>query len=350
MLKNLTNESFRLGVITFHPQSDYLIESIDQMYSIKVPKGFLFQLKANKRFMRHFQDMFRTHLLVAGDPWESFFASVLFSKLTRIRLRIQVQVHGDIGNQLWISHNWRNRIRSVVSFLTFKLATEVRATSKTQAAHLVTKYGVDSKKIHVIPVPSFYESNGNFPESKSLRPKSLGLVGRLEHDRGLDSFVELVAKLGKVNHDFFVVVAGSGKLRSKLQKSLELHLPTSRIKFLGEVEPSDMEITWNMLGILVSCAPTESYGRAMRESLVNGIPVWATPSTGSAELSKLARQGMRILNLADTPEALNKKFEELLVYDVDESLRKALIDSDRKLISELVSSWVPSSNNGLTTK
>ena len=59
---------------------------------------------------------------------------------------------------------------------------------------------------------------------------------------------------------------------------------------------------------------------------------------------------MRILNLSDTPEALNRNFEEFLVYDVDESLRKALIDSDRKLISELVSSWVPSSNNGLTNE
>ena len=347
-LSKLTNESFKLGVMTFHSRSDYSIESIEHLYVIKVPKGILLRRRTLKRFIRHFKEMFKTHLLVAGDPWESFLASVLFSKMIRSSLRIQVQVHGDIGNRLWISNNWRNRIRSVVSFATLKFATEIRATSDLQANLLSKSYRVDREKIRVIPVPSFYLYDDLVSNSTSVRPKSLGLVGRIEHDRGLDSFVELTVKLAKVNPIFSIVVVGSGGLRFKLEKSLGQHLPSSRIAFLGELDPANMEAAWNLVGVLVSCAPTESYGRAMRESLANGIPVWATPSSGSIELSRSVGNGLEFLNLSDSPEVLNSKFEQLIVRDVDESLRKELINADRELITELIFNWVPTLHRGAT--
>jgi glycosyltransferase involved in cell wall biosynthesis len=343
-LSNLTDKSFKLGVITIHSRNDDLIEPIEHLYSIKVPKSILFRHRTLKSFIRHFKEMFRTQLLVAGDPWESFLASVMFSKMIRSSLRIQVQVHGDIGNRLWISHNWRNRIRSVVSFATLRFATEIRATSDLQANLLSKSYRVDRKKIRVIPVPSFYLYDDSVTNSTPVRPKSLGLVGRIEHDRGLDSFVELTVKLAKVNPDFSVVVVGSGNLRSKLEKDLEQHLPLNRIAFTGELDPANMQVAWNLVGVLVSCAPAESYGRVMRESLANGVPVWATPSSGSIELFQSAGHGMKILDLSDSPEVLNRIFEQLLVYEVDEKVRKQLIDKDRELIPKLLLSWVSSIN------
>ena len=104
-LKNDTHEHFRLGVISFHSQNDFSIKLIDNLYIIKIPKNLLFRKRTQKRFTMHYRKMFNTHLLIAGDPWESFLSAVLFSKMIKIHPRIQVQAHGDFGNRAWINLN-----------------------------------------------------------------------------------------------------------------------------------------------------------------------------------------------------------------------------------------------------
>ena len=346
MLMKFSQDELKLGVISFQSQKGFSIELIDNLYSIKISRSLIFQRNARKSFAREYNALFNTHLLIAGDPWESFLSAVLFSKMTDRNSRIQVQAHGDIGNRLWINLNWRNRIRSLIAFLSLRFATEIRATTELQASQITSQYGVDPKRIFVVPVPSFYFSDEVALTLNSARPNSLGLVGRIEHDRGLDTFVELTKKLAQVNQDFSVVVVGSGNSRDKLENKLAQFLPPSRISFLGNLDPVNMYKAWNELGVLVSCAPAESYGRSMRESLVHGIPVWATQSSGAIDLFKTARDGMEILNLTDSAEELNETYEQLLVRNIDVSLKTALLNSDQQVISNLVSSWLESPVNG----
>jgi glycosyltransferase involved in cell wall biosynthesis len=345
-LTRVSQDGLKLGVISFRSRKSFSIELVDNLYSIKISKSLIFQRKARKSFASEYKALFNTHLLIAGDPWESFLSAVLFSKMTSRNSRIQVQAHGDIGNRLWINLNWRNRIRSLIAFLSLRFATEIRATTELQAKQLTTQYGVDPKRIFVVPVPSFYFSDEVALTLNSTRPNSLGLVGRIEHDRGLDTFVELTRKLAQVNQDFSVVVVGSGNSRDKLENKLAQFLHPSRISFLGNIDPVNMYKAWNKLGVLVSCAPAESYGRAMRESLVHGIPVWATESSGAIDLFKTASDGMEILNLRDSAEELNETYGQLLVRSIDASLQMELLKSDQQVISNLVSSWLESPVNG----
>ncbi len=341
-LTKVSQDRLKLGVISFQSRDGFSIELIDNVYSIKISKSLIFQRRAWQSFVIEYKALFSTHLLIAGDPWESFLSAVLFSRMTSRNSRIQVQAHGDIGNRLWINLNWRNRIRSLIAFLTLRFAREIRATTELQAEQLTSQYGVDPKRILVVPVPSFYFSHEVALTLNSARPNTLGLVGRIEHDRGLDTFVDLTRKLAQVNQDFSVVVVGSGNSRDKLENRLAQFLPPSRISFLGDIDPVNMYKAWNKLGVLVSCAPAESYGRAMRESLVHGIPVWATQSSGAIDLFKIARGGMEFLNLTDSAEVLNETYGRLLLRGIDPSLQTALLKSDQQVISKLVSSWLES--------
>lgn len=346
ILSKVTQDGLKLGVISFHSRKSFSIELIDNLYSIKIPRSLIFRRHIQNRFTTEYNVLFDTHLLIAGDPWESFLSAVLFSKMIRRKTRIQVQAHGDIGNRIWITLNWRNRIRSLFASLSLKCATEIRATTELQAIHLSSQYGVDPKKIFVIPVPSFYFSDEMALTLKSARPNTLGLVGRIEHDRGLDTFVTLTRKLAQVNHNFSVVIVGSGNSRDKLENELAQFLPQSRISFLGNINPVNMREAWNKLGVLVSCAPAESYGRAMRESLVHGVPVWATQSSGAIELFKTAGGGMEILNITASSEELDETFGKLLERTIDARLQAALVNSDQEVISKLVSSWLEAPVSG----
>ena len=57
------------------------------------------------------QEKYNIRVLVAGDPWESFWAARLISFLQKSFTPIQVQVHGDFANPGWKRINLRNRIR-----------------------------------------------------------------------------------------------------------------------------------------------------------------------------------------------------------------------------------------------
>ncbi len=341
-LINLAQNRFRLGVISFHSQADFVIELVDNLYLIKIPKSLIIRRRTQRRFTRKYKSLFNTHLLIAGDPWESFLSAALFSRIIASNPRIQVQAHGDIGNRVWINLNWRNRIRSYFAYFSLKSATEIRATTELQANQLTSQYGVDRDKVFVIPVPSFYFGDEIMPKLNSVRPNALGLVGRIDHDRGLDNFVELTRKLVQVNQNFSIVVVGSGHLREKLEADLRQYLRRNRILFLGNIDPVIMHKVWDKIGVLVSCAPAESYGRAMRESLVHGIPVWAIKSSGAIDLAQTAGNSMKFLDLADSAEELNSTFEHLLKQSVDVRLQKVLVESDQELIYKLVSSWVTS--------
>ncbi len=345
-LEKVTRDGFKLGVISFHPHSNFSIELIDNLYSIKIPRDLILRRKTQKRFTMQFTSFFNVHLLIAGDPWESFFSAVLFSKMIQSNPRIQVQAHGDIGNRDWINLNWRNRIRSCIACFTLKAATEIRAVTELQANQLSNQYDIQRDKIFVIPVPSFYFRDEVSPSPSTVRPNTIGLIGRIQHDRGLDAFVELTRKLAQLNHDFSVLVVGTGDLREKLEGDLGQYLTPKRISFLGNIEPTNMHKVWSKLGVLVSCAPAESYGRAMRESLVHGVPVWATKSSCAIDLSTTAGEAMRFLNLADSAAELNQTFKELVQQRIDVRLQADLLKSDRAVISKLIASWIDPPANG----
>jgi len=50
-------------------------------------------------------------LMVASDPWESFWTCFFLAKLMRRNTPIQMQIHGDIADPLWRKINWRNKVR-----------------------------------------------------------------------------------------------------------------------------------------------------------------------------------------------------------------------------------------------
>jgi hypothetical protein len=62
---------------------------------------------------------------------------------------------------------------------------------------------------------------------------------------------------------------------------------------------------WQDIGVLVSTAPSESYGRTIRESLAQGVPVWAFTSTGVTQLMDICPTGwLAIINIEDSPASL----------------------------------------------
>jgi glycosyltransferase involved in cell wall biosynthesis len=298
--------------------------------------SYMFAKKAHK-FIKI--NNLKVKLLVAGDPWESYWSAYFLNRFLDKKMPIQIQVHGDIADPRWRRINLRNRIRFSLAKLSLPKASSVRAVTKYQAENLVNAFGIKKERIVVIPVP--INVMGKLLASKSDRPKTIGLIGRIHQDRGVWKFIKLVGILNLSSKDFKVVVIGDGPSKDKFLMKLSSVFSKNRIIYLGQLPESELLKAWKKIGVLVSMAPVESYGRVMRESLIAGVPVWATSSAGVRDLMDNCKKGeVRLLDLSKSDASLDKDFNSLFKTKVSSDFSKRFIKENNTYAAKLASSWI----------
>jgi glycosyltransferase involved in cell wall biosynthesis len=261
------------------------------------------------------------------------------NKFLNKKIPIQIQIHGDIADPRWRRISYRNRIRYLLAKLSLPKAVSVRAVTKYQAENLVNTFGIKKEKIVVVPVPITIASK--LVALKSDRPKTIGLIGRIHQDRGIWDFINLIRILNSSSKDFKVVVVGDGPSKDKFLFKLESVIPKNRIIFLSQLPQSELRKAWKKIGVLVSMAPVESYGRVMRESLIAGVPVWATPSAGVKDLMDNCKKGeVKLLDLSKSNASLDKDFNSLLKVRVSSDFSKKFIKENNTYAAKLASSWI----------
>jgi len=278
-------------------------------------------------------------LLLAGDSWESYWSVYFLNKFLNKKIPIQIQIHGDIADPRWRKINLRNRIRFLLAKFSLTKAINVRAVTKYQAKNLVKAFGIKRERMVVVPVPINVLSI-KVP-LKSDRPKAIGLVGRIHQDRGIWEFITLIRILNSSSKDFKVVVIGDGPSKVEFLLKLGSVIPKNRIIYLGQLPESELRKVWKTIGVLVSMAPVESYGRVMRESLIAGVPVWATASAGVKDLMDNRKKGeVKLLDLSKNDASLDKDFNSLLKTKISSDFTKRFVKENNTYAAKLASSWI----------
>ena len=302
--------------------------------------SYMFAKKAHK-FIKI--NNLKVKLLVASDPWESFWSAYFLSKFLNKRIPIQIQVHGDIADPRWRRINLRNRIRFSLAKFSLPKASSVRAVTKYQAENLVNTFGIKREKIVVVPVPITVASK--LIALKSERPKTIGLIGRIHQDRGIWEFIKLVRILNSSSKDFKVVVIGDGPSKDKFLLKLSSVISKNRIIYLGQLPESELLKAWKKIGVLVSMALVESYGRVIRESLISGVPVWAIDSAGVKDLMDNCKKGeVKLLDVSKSDTTLDKNFKSLLKTKVGSDFSKRFIKENNTYAAKLANSWINTIN------
>ena len=302
--------------------------------------SYMFAKKVNKYVKTN---NLNVRLLVAGDPWESYWSAYFLNKFLNKKIPIQIQVHGDIADPRWRRINLRNRFRYSLAKLSLSKASSVRAVTKSQAENLVKAFSIEKEKIIVVPVPITVISKS--VSLKSERPKTIGFVGRIHQDRGIWEFIKLVSILNLSTKDFKVDVIGDGPSKDKFLLKLSSVISKKRIIYRGQLPENELRKAWKRIGVLVSMAPVESYGRVIRESLIAGVPVWAIASTGVKDLMDNCKKGeVKILDLNKSDASLSKDFRSLLKTKVSSDFSKRFIKENNTYTAKLAISWINTMN------
>ena len=282
-------------------------------------------------------------IITCSDPWVSYFYAHI-SSISRVksigkkRIPFQLQVHADFFAPKWSSAGLVPLVKSVLSRFAIKRADQIRCVSKSIAADIVNRFNVPISKVISIPVPLNVRAT-EFPAGMEL-PLSIGFVGRIHFERGLNVFSEIATELTKIEPNLRVVIAGDGPERESFLKQLQSKMPASNIEFLGQLNLIQMEGAWGKIGILLSTAPTESYGRSTREALMHGIPVWGVPSRGISEL--IAEAGsvlVRELNVQLSTSDLEVTLRELLALQRDKGYYTEYLQLRKEIVNDIGSAW-----------
>lgn len=342
--KELANKSiaFKLIILTTTTKQKLATNSGNQLgiYQISKPthNPVMFAFKAKKLLKKY---KFDIKLLVAGDPWESFWSSYFLNNFLGKKTPIQTQVHGDIADPYWKKINLINLARYYLAKVSLAKSTSVRAVSRHQSIKLSRKFKIKLSKIDVIPVPIKVPTKSLAINKVTNRPRTIGLVGRIHEDRGIWDFLRLVKSINSSVQDFKVIVIGTGNQKSSFLKRLKLVISNKRVIYLGQLSEKELNNAWNKIGVLVSIAPVESYGRVMREALLAGVSVWATPTSGAKDLFKECKGGqIRVLDLNDNPRILNQSFDLLLKSKIDLKYRIKFIKENSGYAAKLINSWL----------
>ncbi len=275
-------------------------------------------------------------LLVAGDPWvDSFIAISLKKLLWWIQIEVQMSVHGDLINlEKSIFKRW---VKGVTLKCLLKESDTVRVVSEHLRRTIIDDFNVTPAKIFISPIPvALPELDECIQGSKEY----VAFIGRLHYERGLDQFLEIVENLERLPSVFKYLIVGDGPDRNRFLREMTRIVGAEKIVFRGLLNEVEMGHVWKDCKVLLSTAPAEGYGLAIRESLLNGTFVVALENSGTREACKEFSDGLYVYkNVPQATALVSRLMKENFSPASIEQTRILITKSNVKSINNLVNSW-----------
>jgi glycosyltransferase involved in cell wall biosynthesis len=220
--------------------------------------------------------------------------------------------------------------------------------------------GVAEDKVRIISngidVEAF--SNAQPTIGRDASKCTVGLVGRLAPEKGIQFFLEAAARVLRSNPRVEFIVVGDGPERENLQQTAERLGVQSSVRFTGKLE--DMPGVYASLDMLVSSSLKEGLPMTILEAMAAGRPVVATAvgavprlvlheQTGllvpPADAEALARAILRLLGGGELREKLACQGRQLIQ---DQFSAKAMAAQYVKVYEEGMEMWSMRKRRGYT--
>jgi glycosyltransferase involved in cell wall biosynthesis len=284
-------------------------------------------------------------LLIAGEPTYNFYSAVFLQLVHAVAFKrgipIQLQIHFD-PNQFRNSSRILNRVYYLVTLVSISLSSSVRVVNQLQLIS-IPRFLLKRKKIAIAAIPISLETSAQFHNYPTNRPKTIGILGRLHSERGLQNFSSVLSSIPDTALDS-VIVAGDGPLRDQFLNDLQRILGESKVVYLGHLDQSGKENFWGKVGVLLSLPEFESYGLSMLEALMHGIPVIASKTIGSQDLSLKAPVGwFHIIELPVSSETFENLLENAYKIETDRTFYSSSLEFQEMQSESLIQSWIGTS-------
>jgi glycosyltransferase involved in cell wall biosynthesis len=220
---------------------------------------------------------------------------------------------------LWVESTGRDRrtgrfepvkralLRGVAAFL----------VPGAEARAYVESLGVPAARIVVAPNAVDAAIFGSAVRTRSDGPCRLVAVGRLAHEKGLDTLLEAADGL-----PVEIILAGTGPEEDRLRR-----MAGSNVRFLGQVARDELPALYADADVAVMPSRSDPWGMVLNEAALAGLPLVSTTAAGAAhELIEDGVNGFRVP--PGDPAALRAALVRLAE---DDALRAAAGERSREI-------------------
>jgi glycosyltransferase involved in cell wall biosynthesis len=349
LLKRWNNYGQRVKVVTggeqskivvFLPDSIYAssLANLDHLELIPFPNSLFGRVKLIRTLQQYLKKQVSHPVtFIAGDLFISPLIAILMRSFTANSSRLQIQFHGALYNEK--IHNLRTYVRVKLMRFSLRASDSVRVVSAFQITEIQRITNCKFKEFVIAPIPIDQKKiSYSRTQHEGL---ALLFLGRLHEERGMAEFKDFLALLSKSNPSCSINVVGDGPAFEDLvtfSKSIERTIP---IKFYGRLDEVAINKQLSRNDLLLSFAPQEGYGLAIREAILSGLYVIAKRNSGTLEVF---RNHPEQIELFDSITEAVKLIENFVPPQISEDslsrLRKAQEERDYERVDALVLSWV----------
>jgi len=244
------------------------------------------------RGMRHVAPEF----IRGADLIVSHFAAYAFPVLdATVRRPLVVHFHGPwaLESRAEGAGPMQIRLRSLIERAVYSRARRFIVLSVAFADVLASHYGVDRRRIDVIP-GGVDLSRFHVLESRRDARVRLGwptdrpivaTVRRLVPSKGIENLIEAVAVLRATYPDILVQIVGTGPLEAELRRRIVSAGLEGHVRLTGFVSERDLPYVYRAADfVVVPTLQLEGFGLVVVEALACGTPALVTPIGGLPEV------------------------------------------------------------------
>lgn len=290
------------------------------------------------RILRHVSaDGWVPTVITTQEPYEDGQLGLWLAK--RCGARFIPQLHFDLFSNEWLKESYLNPLRRHIASRVLKKANAVRVVSQEQKRKLVSKLGLLSESIYVVPVGvSFTPTNRDREYCKAnIHPSLSGhqvvlFVGRLYPPKNLKLWVDVAQHVLARAPETRFLVAGDGPLMESTKGYVQEKGLLSAFIFLGSVPYQKLPEIYGAADMFLLTSHYEGFGRVIVEANLASVPVVATACAGPQDIILNGKTGY-LCNPADKESLANS----VLALLRDDEKRNRFADDARIHIEEMFS-------------
>ncbi len=294
-------------------------------------KGLLSRVKLLVRLVK---SVSKERVVIAGDPFFSFWTLWVMQKLFLNPARIQISIHGlPLGR---LGHSGFN-LRIFALKCASRKADSIRVVSNHLSNLLQADWGITPDKILIAPIPVQFSPGMDLQS----RRREILIVGRLHEERGVSLAIEIALSVLSKDANACLVVIGDGPLKSKVESCVLQSRVGDRVSLLGRLPHSDVLERMGKSSVLLTAAPQEGFGLTIREAAYSGLSVVALRNLGTTEAEGELAQ---ILSLFSSREegviACQQALDSQVSQKVVERVRNNAKALNEESLRKLSLSWI----------
>lgn len=261
----------------------------------------------------------------------TYVIPVLFARA--IGRNVIIEPRGDVP--LTLRLDWEDRIPSWLAWLLVQPLRLLEAINYRLATAIITYTPSMADELNLSKYHSkLYTDGARYVDTDRFAPtdnfqtrgKTVGFVGRLDREKGIDILSETIRFLSNSINFVFI---GGGPLEEHLKGKLADEIEAGQVELTGWISHDRIPEKLSQLRLLVlPSQPTEGLPTTILEALSCGTPVLATPVSGVPDVVMEKETGFLLTD--SNPRAIATRIEEILS---DEEL-STVSKNGRKLIQE----------------